>query len=71
MNSNFHTMGGNGILYIKTPRFPEHRRKWREWPKNFRVETFDTEVQNKCNLRCLFCVVICGTVEERGPTLLD
>lgn len=75
VNPNFHIIGGKGVFRSRDPRFLEYRRKWDEWPRSFYVGDFplhlDIEASGKCDLRCPFCAVICGSVGEGGFMSLD
>ncbi len=59
INTWFHYLGGNETPYRVDEKFKEYRKKWRDWPKTFKIGEFplflDIEVTNFCNLNCPFC----------------
>ena len=59
VNSNFHHIAGDNLFVSEDNKHKEYRKKWKEWPEEFRVGDFplfiDVEVTSACNLKCPFC----------------
>lgn len=68
-NANFHTASKSTVFDTRRDeRFLEYRRRWYEYPRDFKVGDFpihlDIEATNACNLKCPFCAV---TTHNWGP----